>query len=72
MTPGIATVVFAVGILGLFALDWDRNARTSKALWLPVVWVSLAGSRMVSQWLDPGLQTATAASEASRAVKGLD
>ncbi len=55
MTSVIATVFFAVGILGLFALDRDRNARTSKALWLPVIWMSLAGSRMVSQWLDAGL-----------------
>ena len=54
MTPSFATVVFAVGILTLFALDRDGNARTSKALWLPVIWVALAGSRMVSQWLDAG------------------
>src|SRR5437016_5175171 len=51
MSPWLATVVYAVGILGLFALDRDRNARTSKALWLPVVWMLLAGSRPVSQWL---------------------
>ena len=54
MSPGIASVVFAVGILGLFALDRDKNARTSRALWIPVFWVSLAGSRMVSQWLALG------------------
>ena len=54
MTPGIATFFFAVGILALFALDRDKNARTSKALWIPVVWMLLAGSRMVSQWLEAG------------------
>src|SRR5439155_1086345 len=43
--------VFAAIVLGLFALDRDENARPSKALWIPVVWVSLAGSRTVSQWL---------------------
>src|SRR5262245_39390379 len=56
----IATVVYAIGIPLLFALDYDRRARTSKALWLPVVWVSLAASRMVSRWLDPGLAIETA------------
>jgi exopolysaccharide production protein ExoQ len=51
MSPQIATIICTVGILGLFALDWDREARTSKALWIPVVWLSISGSRMISQWL---------------------
>jgi exopolysaccharide production protein ExoQ len=51
MTPGIATAVFALGILGLFALNRDRDARTSPALWIPVVWLLIVGSRPVSQWL---------------------
>jgi exopolysaccharide production protein ExoQ len=49
--PSLATIVFAAGIYGLFWLDRDREARTSPALWIPVVWVFIAGSRMVSQWL---------------------
>src|SRR6266576_4029497 len=44
-------LVFGLGILGLFALDRDRKARTSKALWIPVIWLWIAASRMVSQWL---------------------
>lgn len=51
MAPRIATIVFALGILGLFALNRDRNSRTSPALWIPVVWLLIAGSRAVSQWL---------------------
>jgi len=47
----IATTVCILGILGLFWLDRDPQARTSKALWLPVVWLSIACSRMISQWL---------------------
>ena len=47
----MATLAFALGILGLFAIDRDRKVRTSKALWIPVIWVSIAASRMVSQWL---------------------
>src|SRR5260370_16384259 len=51
MSPPIATVVFAFGILGLFWLERDRNSRVSGALWIPVVWMLIAGSRMVSEWL---------------------
>src|SRR5437899_11718542 len=52
MGAHLATFVYAVGILGLFALDRDRKSKTSIALWIPVVWVSLAASRMLAQWLD--------------------
>lgn len=51
MSPQTAALVFAVGILVLFALDRDRDRRRSIALWIPVVWLSIGGSRMVSQWL---------------------
>jgi O-antigen ligase len=51
MSPPIATLIFTVGILGLFALNRDRKARTSMALWIPVLWFLLAGSRPLSQWL---------------------
>jgi exopolysaccharide production protein ExoQ len=52
MPPTIATIVFALGVIGFFALDRDRNARTSKGLWIPVVWLLINGSRPVSLWLD--------------------
>ena len=51
MDPRIATVVVAIGIVGLFVLDRDQNTRTSGALWIPVAWLSISASRMVSQWL---------------------
>lgn len=51
MPPIIATVLFVIGILGLFWLDRDGEARTSKALWIPVVYLFLIGSRSVSAWL---------------------
>jgi exopolysaccharide production protein ExoQ len=55
MSPSTATLVFTVGIAGLFMLDRDRNVRTSIALWLPVAWLCIGGSRMVSEWLQPPL-----------------
>lgn len=51
MPPQIATALFAVGIAGLFWLDRDKSVRVSKALWLPIIWVAINGSRSVSGWL---------------------
>jgi exopolysaccharide production protein ExoQ len=51
MPPLIATLVYAFGIWGLFRLDRDPKARTSKALWIPVLWLLINGSRPVSSWL---------------------
>jgi exopolysaccharide production protein ExoQ len=50
----IATVIFIVGIIALFVLDRNPRARTSAALWLPVAWLLIAGSRPVSAWLQIG------------------
>jgi exopolysaccharide production protein ExoQ len=51
MNPSIASFICACGIAGLFYLDRDDTIRTSKALWLPVAWISILGSRPVSGWL---------------------
>jgi exopolysaccharide production protein ExoQ len=51
MTPQIAAALFAAGIAVLFALNREPKSKTSKALWLPVFWLFIAGSRMVSQWI---------------------
>jgi exopolysaccharide production protein ExoQ len=51
MNPSIASLVYACGIAGLFYLDRDKSIRTSKALWLPVLYLWVLGSRDVSYWL---------------------
>jgi len=51
MSPAIASVAYGIGILGLFALDQDPDARPSRALWLPVLWLLIEGSRPISSWL---------------------
>lgn len=50
----MATLAFVSGILGLFVLDRDKTRTVSPAIWIPVVWVSLAASRALSQWLQLG------------------
>lgn len=54
MSPTIATILFVTGIGGLFFLARDRKSQTSKALWIPIVWFLIAGSRPVSGWLQAG------------------
>ena len=51
MGAPLAFLIFSVGVAGLFYLDRDRSVRTSKALWLPVIWIWIAGSRSFSAWL---------------------
>ena len=51
MPPQLATIIFTIGIAGLFWLERDRSVRVSKALWLPALWLSISGSRSVSVWL---------------------
>lgn len=51
MPPQIAAFAFVVGIAGLFWLDRGSEAKTSKALWLPTIWLLLTCSRPVSFWL---------------------
>jgi exopolysaccharide production protein ExoQ len=51
MNPSHATLICACGTAGLFYLGRDKTVRTSRALWLPVIWMWIVGSRPVSAWL---------------------
>lgn len=51
MPPKVALFAFASGILGLVWLDRDPEKRSSKALWIPIVWLLIAASRMLSHWV---------------------
>jgi exopolysaccharide production protein ExoQ len=65
MNPTLASLICACGIAGLFYLDRDDSAHTSKALWLPVIWIWIVGSRPVSAWLDMTPNQATVQLEGS-------
>jgi exopolysaccharide production protein ExoQ len=47
----LAILLCFVGVLVLFYLDRERSVRTSRALWVPVIWIAVVGSRPVSDWL---------------------
>ena len=51
MNPSFAALLCGIGIAGLFYLDRDKSISNSKALWLPVAWLLVVGSRPVSFWL---------------------
>ncbi len=54
MSPSSASLVVGLGVLGLFYLNRDKTVRTSPALWIPVIWFWILGSRAVSTWLGGG------------------
>jgi exopolysaccharide production protein ExoQ len=70
MGSSIALFVFIVGIVGLFFLDRDNSVRPSKALWLPVIWMWIYGSRPISVWL--GLSPLTESTTSPAASSLLD
>jgi exopolysaccharide production protein ExoQ len=51
MSMFLATLVCFTGIAGLFYLNRDSSVRCSIAIWLPVIWLWIVGSRSVSEWL---------------------
>lgn len=52
MPPRVATIIFILGVFWLFALNRQPKGKFSRALWIPVIWLLIAGSRNVGQWLD--------------------
>ncbi len=57
MPPRLALIAWLILLVGLFR--WDGEKQTSLALWIPVLWFSVIGSRLPSQWL--GVEGPTAA-----------
>ena len=51
MPPTLALIVWLVLLLGLLWFDPAKVPGTSAALWIPVIWMFIAGSRLPSQWL---------------------
>jgi O-antigen ligase len=54
MSQHLATIVYVAGILAAFYFDRDKEARTSKALWIPILWLMINGSRPISLWFQSG------------------
>ena len=54
MPPFLALVLWFVLIVALFWWDPAKDSRVSLALWVPVIWMFILGSRLPSQWLGVG------------------
>jgi exopolysaccharide production protein ExoQ len=50
----LAFLICSAGVVGLFFLNRDDSVRNSTALWLPVIWLWIVGSRPVSVWFGLG------------------
>src|ERR1700731_94138 len=51
MASSLAFFFFAVFIFWLFLNDSERRQGISAALWIPLLWLSIIGSRFISTWL---------------------
>jgi len=58
MPPFIALLVWLVLLVALFRFDPAKHPGSSLALWVPLIWIFIVGSRLPSQWL--GLQVGSA------------
>src|SRR5262245_32518416 len=50
----VATALTTLFAISLFVWDSRRYTPVSRALWLPVLWLAITGSRFVSQWMNLG------------------
>lgn len=46
----VPVIICAIGIWLLFRLNREKESRTSKALWIPTIWVFLGATRSLSEW----------------------
>src|SRR5271166_1084838 len=51
MPPSLALFLWFILLVALLRFDPARTPRTSPALWVPVIWMFILGSRLPSQWL---------------------
>jgi O-antigen ligase len=51
MPPFLALLLWLVLLLGLLWFDPAKDSGTSLALWVPLTWMFIIGSRLPSQWL---------------------
>ena len=54
MVSELASLTYIIFLLYLFWADTKRRTNVSNALWVPLIWMMIMGSRLVSQWLDFG------------------
>ena len=70
MPSTLALLLWLFLLLGLLRFDPAKDSRTSLALWVPLIWMFIIGSRLPAQWLAG--QGTTVASQALEEGNPLD
>ena len=52
MPPILATILTLAGIAWLFRRDFREQPNVTSALWLPLIWVFIIGSRFPTSWIE--------------------
>lgn len=68
MPPVLALSLWFILLLILLRFDPARITGVSAALWVPLVWIFIAGSRLPSQWLGQGVVSQSQAFEEGNPV----
>ena len=68
MPASLALLVWFVLLLGLLRFDPTKDSKPSLALWVPLIWMFINGSRLPSQWIGGQVQTASQALEEGNAL----
>jgi O-antigen ligase len=55
MSPSLATVLCLCGIVVLVVQEVRDIRGVSRAIWVPLIWMCITGSRFLSQWLNLGV-----------------
>src|ERR1700730_17516716 len=63
MPPSLALFLWAIILVWLLRSDPAKDPGTSLALWVPLIWLFILGSRLPSQWLGGGMGSAAPAFE---------
>src|SRR5271167_2450198 len=51
MPPSLALFLWLILLVALLRFDPGKDAGTSPALWVPLIWMFILGTRLPSQWL---------------------
>ena len=68
MPPSLALVLWFFLLVGLLRFDPAKEQRSSLALWVPLAWMFILASRLPSQWLGAGMESASQALEEGNAL----
>src|ERR1035438_5494767 len=56
MPPLVATLLYGLFILWLYVRDIKQRKAIQPALWIPLLWLFILGSRPITLWLSLGMQ----------------